>query len=373
MTRKTKLPGSAHVSRRPVSRRTVLGGIGAAAGVAALGMPAVHTRAAEPLKVGVYGGYFKESFDQFIFPDFTAATGIEVQSVAEPTGEAWLVQLEQAARAGQAPADVNMMAVTPLLKGQQTELWMPLDESKITNLDKLLDQFVHRYPDGRLCGVGAVAWYITLVSNTDVIPDAPESWGDMWAEDKRDSLGLLALVTNSFLLEITAETFFGGQEILGSEEGILEVLGKLAEVKPNVKLWYRDEGQFQQALQTGEIPMGQYYHDVAGLAAADGYPVRSTFPKEGGVNDSGSWAVTKASQMADEAHVFIEYMCQPEIQAALSRNVGTAPTVRRDLLDLTEAEFAAVASDIPPIIPNYQMYLERGDWLEQQWIETITG
>ncbi len=49
------------------------------------------------LKVGVYGGYFKDSFDKHIFPDFTKDTGIKVESVAEPTGEAWLVQLEQAA------------------------------------------------------------------------------------------------------------------------------------------------------------------------------------------------------------------------------------------------------------------------------------
>ena len=133
---------------------------------------------------------------------------------------------------------------------------------------------------------------------------------------------------------------------------------KLAEVKPNVKLWYRDEGQFQQALQSGEIPMGQYYHDVTGLAAADGHPVRSTFPKEGGVLDSGSWSVTKASEQTkrpkvdvhhfdllkklEEAHVFINYMSQPEIQAKLSRKVGTAPTVKRSVLDLTDAEFDAV-------------------------------
>ncbi len=360
-------------NRTSLSRRHVVGGLGAAAGLAAVGLPAVHSRAAEPLKVGVYGGYFKDSFDKFIFPEFTEATGIEVESVAEPTGEAWLVQLEQAARAGQAPADVSMIAQVPMLKGQAVELWMPLDRSRLPHADNLLEQFVHTYPDGRIDGIGAVAWYITLVSNTDVFPTAPSSWGDMWAEDKRDTLGLLALATNSFLLEITAETFFGGQEILSTEEGIREVLAKLAEVKPNVKLWYRDEGQFQQALQTGEIPMGQYYHDVAGLAAADGHPVRSTFPKEGGVNDSGCWAVSRASERADDAHVFIDYMCQPEIQASLSRNVGTAPTVRRELLDLTDAEFAAVASSIPPIVPNYQMYMERGDWLDQQWIETITG
>ena len=62
-------------------------------------------------------------------------------------------------------------------------------------------------------------------------------------------------------------------------------------------LWYRDEAQFEQALKSGEIPMGQYYHDVTGLAAADGHPVRSTFPKEGGIQDSGSWvAVARLDQ-----------------------------------------------------------------------------
>ena len=56
--------------------------------------------------------------------DFTKETGIKVES--EPTGEAWLVQLEQAARAGVAPADISMMAQVAMLRGQRTELWMPL-------------------------------------------------------------------------------------------------------------------------------------------------------------------------------------------------------------------------------------------------------
>lgn len=119
--------------------------------------------------------------------------------------------------------------------------------------------------------------------------------------------------------------------------------------------------------------MGQYYHDVTGLAAASGKPVRSTFPKEGGVLDSGSWCVTTASKALDEAQIFIDYMCRPAIQATLSRKVGTAPTVRRDLLDLTPEEFAAVASDIPPIIPRYDIYAERSDWLNQKWTELIAG
>lgn len=354
-----------------ISRRGAL--LGAAAGVAALSAPNVLRAAERSLKVGVYGGYFKDSFDGAIFPEFTAATGIAVESVAEPTGEAWLVQLSQAARAGQAPADLSMMSQVAMLKGMQAGLWAKLDEGRLSNLGNLLPQFVNRYEDGALSGVGAVAWYITLVTNTETYPAAPASWAEMWDPANADRLGLLALASNSFLLEVTATTFFGGTDVLSTDAGVDEVLAKLAELKPNVRLWYRDEAQFEQALKSGEIPMGQYYHDVTGLAAADGHPVRSTFPKEGGISDSGAWALTRASKKIDEAHVFIDYMSQPEIQALMSRKVGTAPTVKRELLDLSAEEFAAVSSDIPPIIPRYDLYSLKADEINQKWIETIAG
>ncbi|WP_404820859.1 ABC transporter substrate-binding protein [Pseudorhizobium pelagicum] len=353
------------------SRRAVLGA--GLTGASMLAMPSILRAQDRSLTVGVYGGYFKDSFDTNIFPEFTKATGIAIQSVAEPTGEAWLVQLEQAARAGQAPADVSMMSQVALLKGQSTDLWAPLDMAKIENASGLIETFINKYPDGRVAGIGAVSWYITLVTNTDSYPEAPTSWAALWDPANADKLGLLALVSNSFLLEVTAKTHFGGTEVLDTEEGILKVFDKLAEVKPNVRLWYRDEAQFEQALKSGEIPMGQYYHDVTGLAAADGNPVRSTFPKEGGILDSGSWAVSRASEKLEEAHVFINYMCQPEIQAILSRKVGTSPTIKRDLLDLTAEEFAAVSSDIAPIIPRYDMYQQKSDFLNQKWTEMIAG
>ncbi|MGF1561909.1 MAG: PotD/PotF family extracellular solute-binding protein [Geminicoccaceae bacterium] len=360
------------MSRLITPRRTVLQGAAALAGTSMFGAPAIHAQE-RTLKVAVYGGYFKDSFDQHIFPKFTADTGIAVESVAEPTSEAWVVQLEQAARAGRVPADVNMISQTAMLSGQAIELWAELDESKLPNMSYVTDAFVHRYPDGRLDGLGAVAWFITLCTNTDAYPQAPESWAFLWDPANEGKLGLLALASNSFLLEVTAATYFDGHASLKDEESILQVMDKLAEVKPNVALWYRDEGQFQAALESGEIPAGQYYHDVTGLIAADGKPVRSTFPKEGGISDSGCWAVPYASDKMDEAHVFIDYMCQPSAQALLSRMVGTAPIVARADLDLTDEEFAAVASEIEPIVPAYAMQNERKDWLAQMWSEKITG
>ncbi|SOD97845.1 ABC transporter substrate-binding protein [Caenispirillum bisanense] len=356
------------------SRRTVLkfSAAAAAAGVVALKAPSVFAQD-RSIKVGTYGGYFEESFRKHIFPEFTKATGITVESVPEPTGEAWLVQLEQAAKAGVAPADVNMIAQVPMIRGIRGDLWQRLDMAKMPNAAKVFEDYLNTYPDGGVAGVPAVAWFITLVTNTETYADAPQSWKFFWDGAGKNSLGLLALASNSFMLDIAAKTYFPGQDVLKSEDGIQKVLDKIAELKPNVALWYRDEGQFQNALQTGEIPAGQYYHDVTGLAAADGFPVRSTFPQEGGVADRGSWAVTKACKKVEEAQVFIDYMCQPAVQATLARKVGTAPVIPRDLMDLSAEEFAAVSSDTAPIIPDYTLYTDKGDWVNERWTAMITG
>ena len=176
-----------------MGRRQVLLGAAALGAAAAGGLRPTPARAAGTLKVGTYGGYFKDSFDQHIYPAFTEETGIEIESIAEPTGEAWLVQLQTAARAGQAPADVSMMAQVARLKGQNAGLWAKLDEAKLPNLKNLHEHFVHRYPDGAVSGVGAVSWYVTLCTNTEEFPEAPTSWKALWDEENAGLLGLMAL------------------------------------------------------------------------------------------------------------------------------------------------------------------------------------
>lgn len=359
------------VRKSGVSRRQVLAGAGLAA-AGALAMPAI-ARAAETLRVGVYGGFFKDAFDKHIFPVFTKESGIAIEPVAEPTGPAWVVQLDQAARAGVAPADVSMISQVSMLRGETSNLWAKLDMAALPHAKDVFPHLINKYEDGKVAGVGAVSWFITLVSNTKTFPQAPTSWAEFWKPEHRNQLGLLALVNNSFLLDITAATFFGGTKHLDTKQGQLDCFKKLSEVKPNVKLWYRDEAQFEQALKSGEIPMGQYYHDVTQQAAAHGFPVRSTFPKEGGVNDSGSWAVSRASKKMKEALIFIDYMCRPETQTLLSQKIHTSPTIPRKLTSLTDAEFAAVSSDIPPIVPHYAMYQKESDFLNEKWTEMIVG
>lgn len=160
-------------------RRQVMGVAAAAAMVPFL--PVHRARAAKTLKVGAYGGFFKDSFDANIFPDFTAATGVAIESVAEPTVEAWLVQLDAAVKAGQPTADVSMIALGGYLRSGAADLWVPIDLGAVPNAQNLEPHFIHYAADGTTVdGISAVAWYTTLVSNTEEVPVEPTTWAEMW-------------------------------------------------------------------------------------------------------------------------------------------------------------------------------------------------
>lgn len=325
---------------------------------------------AEELTVSAWGGFFEETLAAEIYPLFTAETGIEVKSIAQPEDSTWMTQLMAAARANKAPADLSLVVDEVLFRGNEVGLWAELSPANMPGTENLSDGYVKVNEAGNAYAVGALAFYTTFVTNTDYAADAPESWAELW-EPKWD--GKLGIVTtpNSGLLEVTATTFFGGVEVLETREGIEQVIDKIAELKPQVSLWYRDEGQFQQSLESGELNAGLYYHDVTMLSIWDGLPVASTFPAEGGIVSDAYWVVPRDSENIAAAEKFLDFMSRSETQALMSRTMGTFPVVPRESTDLTDEEFASVGSEITPIRVQTHIHLREGDWLETKYQEMI--
>lgn len=326
--------------------------------------------AAETLTVSAWGGFFEETLAAEIYPGFTEKTGIEVKSIAQPTSSAWMTQLMAAARAKKAPADLSLVTDEVLLRGNNAGLWAKLDVANMPNTGSLSEGYVQLDEEENAFAVGALAFYTTFVTNTDYSKNAPASWTELW-EDKWDSK--LGIVTNpnSGLLEVTAKTFFGGYDVMQTREGLEKLIAKIAELKPQVSLWYRDEGQFQQSLEAGELNAGLYYHDVAMLSIWDGKPIASTFPKEGGIVSDAYWVVPRDSKNISAAEKFINYMSQPETQALMARKIGIFPIVPRSAMDLTDEEFSAVGSEIEAVRVQTEIHLREGDWLESKFQEMI--
>ena len=355
-----------------LNRRHFIKTTGVVASGLAVGTYLPRAWAAEPMKVSAYGGYFEDSLAEFVYPEFTKATGIEIESVSQTGSDSWFVSIDTALKAGgDPPTDVTMGGgQAPRRFGH---LYQNLDESLIPGSSNIPDYLLHRKDDGGLDSVAVLAWYSIFVTNTDVYPDAPESWSDMWLPKYKDSLGIGSEVTGNYMLDAIQKTFYAGQDMMSTKEGLTILMEKLVSLKPNVRLWYRDEGQFQSALQQGEIPAGQYYHDVTLLAIADGFPLRSTFPKEGGIIDFGNWGLVQGSKKVSQAHLFMDYTSQPEVQAKIANSMGVAPIVERDKLPMTDEEFDLVSSPIEPVVPNYAAYVQHGDWLNETWQTMLTA
>ncbi|HEU4529451.1 MAG TPA: extracellular solute-binding protein [Actinomycetota bacterium] len=325
------------------------------------------------IKVSTYGGFFEENFAK-MYPAFTEETGVEVESIAEPTSEAWVVQLQQAIDSGAPPpSDVSMLSGVGIQRAIKGDILVTFDQAAIPQATNLAEGYIRTDASGLVAGVGGVSWYITLVSNTDRVAESPDSWTTFWDTQWENELALLKNAANSYLIETTAACFFGGYDILETQDGVVEVLTKLQELKPNVKLWYRDEAQAQQAFNTGEVSIGQFYHDITTYAASQGEPLRSVFPTEGAILDSGFWAISKTVENVAACQAFIDYMCRPDIQAELARTLGTTPTAKQETMDLSAEEYEAVGGPGPDaaLRPKYEMYDEWEDWIDQQWTEMI--
>lgn len=358
-----------------IQRRTVLkGSVAATVGtVLTLGAPAIRA-AREPLKIGSWGGFFEEVLAAKLYPEFTAATGIEVHSVGTPIGDAQVVQLQQAIRAGSVPLDVSAFIPIPIERAANADILVPLDLKRIPNAGLLPgDVGIHANASGVPDGAAWFFYYNILVSLREDFPTQPTSWRELWEPRNAGLIAIMAQPEISNLIDITAATYFDGKASLQYRDDILQVLAKIGEMAPNVKLWYRDEAQFQNGLETGELPIGIYYNDVATVAQAAGIEIDRTFPEEGAVKNPGYWAISRNSELIDEAHEFINYSLDPAVQSLLARELGGGPVVPREATDLSDEEWGRVSTDGPTIIPEYRLYTELGDWTATEFSRVIAG
>jgi putative spermidine/putrescine transport system substrate-binding protein len=354
-----------------VRRRLVLGLAGAGSLLAACSPRSQDAGSTRSIRVSTYGGNFERAMAQHVYPRFEHKTGIKVLSQAQPAGIQFLLQLIAANRAGMAPMDLCIASTSDVLRGRQADLWKSRDLAAVPNAGNLPAAYIARGPKG-VDGVGAVGWFMVMVVNPKLLASVPDSWTAFWQPNYRDAWGLSG-GGNGGMFEITAASYFGGTDILDTQEGIRRVVAKMAELKPNTRLWWESEGTMQTALENGEIKGGTYFADVAKTMADSGVPIKSVFPREGPLLDFGSWCQPSASQKTAEADAFIDFMCSAETQNLLGTKVNVPPLIRKELLALPPEAAAIVTSPVPPITLNLQARSRHLDFMVQQFNEMAAG
>jgi putative spermidine/putrescine transport system substrate-binding protein len=354
-----------------VSRRNVLKGMGTAALAGSIGMPFVSRAMAQtPLRVSNFGGFFEKAFAEHVYPAFTTATGIPVQSIPQSGGAQFLIQLAQANQANSAPMDICCVGQAEVIRGRQQNLWASVDEAKLTNLPNLMKPYVYRSDSG-VDGVGAMAWYMTFIANPNEFETLPSSWAELWG-DHPGAWGINSGGTSP-ILDVTAAVYFDGASTLDTQEGCAAVLAKIAELKGNTRLWWSDEGSMQSAFQNEELIGGTYYHDVAMIMKAEGTPLESIFPDEGAVQGYNAWCVPSSVELSEPVIAFLNWSATPECHELIARHVSAAPLVERAKLNLTDEEFASVSSEKAPILVASEGKVKNADFLAQEFIRILSA
>ena len=93
---------------------------------------------------------------------------------------------------------------------------------------------------------------------------------------------------------------------------------------------------------------------------------------EGGIGSDAYWVVPVASTMQDEAQAFINYMSQPEVQAAMAFEMGIFPMVSQELMAMSDEDYALVGSAIPPITVQTQIHLDNAAFIEEAWFKMVS-
>jgi putative spermidine/putrescine transport system substrate-binding protein len=309
-------------------------------------------------------------FAQHIYPAFTSATGIKVQSVEQGEGAQFLFQLATANKAGKPPMDVCCCDGVQVMQGRGQNLWRTLNPARIPNLTQLPPRCVGQ-GGGPLDSVGAMSWYMTMVVNPSELRALPDSWAALWGMPGA-AWGVQA-GSASVIFEIAAHLFLGGVDALSRKEGIDAALAKIAALKKNVTLWWQDEGTMQTALLNEDVAGGTYIHDTAMVMIRNGTTVHSIFPKEGAVENTNYWCQPSASSKVAEAEEFLNFCSTPLAQELIARHVGSAPVMERAKLHLSDHEFAMVAPSGPVIASATEAHYRFSDYMERQFTRMVTS
>jgi len=358
-------------NRRDFLKYTGVAGVGALTGLS--GCVGGSSGSASTLTVSSFGGAFKEVLEEQLYAPFEEETDISIESQAQGGTAEIIPRIRSAVENGNAPVDVLTIPVPGVLRGLNSDIWMTHDEGDFENLDYISDDLMKYDSDDNLVGIGSQAWLINLVHNTEATNNGPTSWKSLWDSSYENQMAMMTPAVTGYMPDIAAAMYFDGADSLQSESDIRKVFEKLSEVTPQAQLWYTNEANFQSSLKNGEVPMGMLYNDITLVLQDQGAPVESTFVDEGSVLGSGRWVSPKTSEKSDLITQFIDYASKPAVQDRVSRNLYTVPTIEAKHSELDSETYARVAGPglDEAIVPNFDMYVDRQEFVNQLWNELI--
>lgn len=290
------------LSQTRLSRRGLLGGLGAAAvGFSLEGCGGSDTAeadgAAEKLNFYTWDTYIGQN----TLADFAKASGIRVQTSYFATNDELFAKL----KAGNPGYDVIVPSNEFVTRMRQADMLLPLDLAAIPNLKNISPAYLGQEYDAAPRHSVPYTWLVLGIGyRRDRVNGVPDSW--KWLFDSDLYKGRIALVSEA------ADLIRLGAKYLGrSLNGIDAVTAKAVEEmlirqKPNIKTFHEDNGQ--DLLLAGDVDLVLETNGDMAQVALEDPQIGFVVPREGSLMNADTLAIPKGAPRPEQAHKFINYL-----------------------------------------------------------------
>jgi putative spermidine/putrescine transport system substrate-binding protein len=281
-----------------------------------------------------FGGVFEREFRKAVVEPFLRETGVDVKIKLGSPGE-WITNAMVNRRRPE--IDLLFLPYPENIRVVMEGLCEPLPEKDIPNI-----KYVHPVLLRQFKGFGVGMDYVAnaIAYRTDMVPNPPKSWQNLWDPSYKGKLIIpdINAVGIWEMLVISARLHGGDEGNMGPAcEGIRAL-------KPNVRKFYKSSVDLQQLLEAGEAGIAAVTPSNRGYDMVDsGKPIKFVIPTEGASLGMVTFHIAKNTPNAEICKKFINFALSKKPQEEFGNGMNAGPTTRYAVLN------EKTKSRVPPI------------------------
>jgi putative spermidine/putrescine transport system substrate-binding protein len=354
--------------RQAISRRMLLRGAGATAGLILVGGRARPSLAQDAdlqgrqMTFASWGGAYQDAQQKAFGDPFSAAYGVTIHQDG-PVDDA---KTRAQGESGASTWDVVDVVDSFLYNASKDGIFEPIDYA-VVDRDALVPEYTHDY------GVGTIVWSNNIGYSTEAYDEEshPMSWADVF--DVAKFPGKRTFPGSS--PDVNMEVALMADGVPMDELYPLDIdraFAKFDTIKSEI-IWWETNSQSQQLFIDGEVNLGLILNGRAYDAAKQGAPINVEW--NGNIQSVDYFVVPKGAANADVAMAFIQFASQPEQQAIMANEIAYAPT-NPDAIPLIDPDIVPWLSTSPGnrekgILVNVEYWQENLKTVSERWTQWL--
>ena len=314
-------------------------------------------------KVVVYN--WGEYIDPDVLESFEEETGIKVVYDEFETNEIMYPKIA----AGAVSYDVVCPSDYMIEKMIQNDLLQEINFDNVPNISQIGESYMkwsEEFDPGNKYSVPYCWGTVGILYNTTMVEGEIDSWDVLWDEQYKDNILMQDSVRDALMVALKRKGFSMNTD---SEDEIAQATQDLIDQKPLVQAYVID--QVRDKMIGDEAAIGVIYSGEAIYTQRENPNLEYVVPKEGSNVWIDSWVIPKNAENKENAEIFINYMCRPDIAYKNFEYItySTPNMGARELIEDEDIRNSPIAFPSDEMLEGCETYHYLGDELDNLYTE----